>query len=128
MAARFTYSRWDGTQRGFDLDADGLFDELTDDLLYHGDVNSALRRMMQEGMRDRNSILRMHEVMAAVLEWIPAWEGDPESSERFRKYLRIGLILGTKAMYDRCTGVEIFRDERKGESPSDHVPVVAAFK
>ncbi len=54
MAARFTYSRWDGTQRGFDLDAEGLFDELTDDLLYHGDVNSALRRMMQEGMRDRN--------------------------------------------------------------------------
>jgi uncharacterized protein with von Willebrand factor type A (vWA) domain len=54
MPARFTYSRWDGTQRGFDLDADGLFDELTDDLLYHGDVNSALRRMMQEGMRDRN--------------------------------------------------------------------------
>ncbi|HVE18212.1 MAG TPA: hypothetical protein VNB52_03970, partial [Ilumatobacteraceae bacterium] len=54
MAARFTYSRWDGTQRGFDLDADSLFDELTDDLLYHGDVNSALRRMMQEGMRDRN--------------------------------------------------------------------------
>jgi uncharacterized protein with von Willebrand factor type A (vWA) domain len=54
MAARFRYSRWDGTQRGFDLDADVLFDELTDDLLYHGDVNSALRRMMQEGMRDRN--------------------------------------------------------------------------
>ncbi len=54
MAARFTYSRWDGTQRGFDLDADALFEELTDDLLYHGDVNSALRRMMQEGMRDRN--------------------------------------------------------------------------
>jgi uncharacterized protein with von Willebrand factor type A (vWA) domain len=54
MAARFTYSRWDGTQRGFELDADSLFDELTDDLLYHGDVNSALRRMMQEGMRDRN--------------------------------------------------------------------------
>ena len=41
-------------RRGFELDADGLFDELTDDLLYHGDVNRALRRMMQEGMRDRN--------------------------------------------------------------------------
>jgi uncharacterized protein with von Willebrand factor type A (vWA) domain len=54
MAARFTYSRWDGTQRGFDLDADALFDELTDELLYHGDVNAALRRMMQQGMRDRN--------------------------------------------------------------------------
>jgi hypothetical protein len=30
MAPRFTYSRWDGTQRGFDLDADLLFDQLTD--------------------------------------------------------------------------------------------------
>ncbi len=54
MAARFTYSRWDGTQKGFELDADTIFDGLTDDLLYHGDVNSALRRMMQEGFRDRN--------------------------------------------------------------------------
>jgi uncharacterized protein with von Willebrand factor type A (vWA) domain len=54
MANRFTYSRWDGTQKGFDLDADGLFEELTDDLLYHGDVNAALRRLMQQGMRDRN--------------------------------------------------------------------------
>ena len=52
MAPRFTYSRWDGTQRGFDLDADLLFDQLTDELLYHGDVNAALRRMMQDGMRD----------------------------------------------------------------------------
>jgi uncharacterized protein with von Willebrand factor type A (vWA) domain len=54
MASRFSYSRWDGTQRGFDLDADAVFEELTDELLYHGDVNSALRRMMQEGMTDRN--------------------------------------------------------------------------
>ena len=54
MARRFTYSRWDGTQKGFDLDAEGLFEDLTDDLLYHGDVNAALRRLMQEGMQDRN--------------------------------------------------------------------------
>ena len=51
MPPRFTYSRWDGTQRGFELDAELLFDQLTDELLYHGDVNAALRRMMQEGMR-----------------------------------------------------------------------------
>ena len=58
MAARrtsqWTYSRWDGTQKGFELDADSVFDALTDDLLYHGDVNSALRRMMQDGFKDRN--------------------------------------------------------------------------
>ena len=28
--------------------------EITDDLLYHGDLNNALRRMMQSGFRDRN--------------------------------------------------------------------------
>ncbi|MFK8024786.1 MAG: hypothetical protein AB8G26_12570, partial [Ilumatobacter sp.] len=52
MSPRFTYSAWDGTQTGFEFDADAAFDELTDELLYHGDVNAALRRMMQEGMQD----------------------------------------------------------------------------
>lgn len=54
MTSRFTYSRWDGTQSGFEFDADAAFDELTDELLYHGDVNAALRRMMQDGLRDQN--------------------------------------------------------------------------
>ena len=54
MGSRFTYSRWDGTQVGFELDADSVLSEITDDLLYHGDLNNALRRMMQSGFRDRN--------------------------------------------------------------------------
>src|SRR6185503_19617764 len=54
MSSRFTYSRWDGTQQGFELDGDALLEELTDELLYHGDVNAALRRMMHQGLRDRN--------------------------------------------------------------------------
>src|SRR3954470_11636024 len=48
------YSRWDGTQVGFELDADDILSEITDDLLYHGDLNAALRRMMQSGFRDQN--------------------------------------------------------------------------
>ena len=54
MASRFTYSRWDGTQRGFELDADLLLDELADDLTYHGDINTAMRKMMQDGLKDAN--------------------------------------------------------------------------
>src|SRR3954470_1583455 len=50
----FQYSRWDGTQVGFDLDADALLSEMSDDLLYHGDLNAALRRMLQQGFQDRN--------------------------------------------------------------------------
>src|SRR5919201_5186691 len=50
----FRYSRWDGSQTGFDLDADALLEEMSDDLLYHGDLNAALRRLLQQGLRDRN--------------------------------------------------------------------------
>src|SRR5687768_11812559 len=52
-ASRFRYSKWDGTQVGFDLDADAVLEEITDDLLYHGDLHAALRRLLQQGFRDR---------------------------------------------------------------------------
>lgn len=48
------YSRWDGTQVGFELDADSVLNEINDDLLYHGDLNAALRRLMNSGFDDRN--------------------------------------------------------------------------
>ena len=51
---RFDYSKWDGTQTGFELDADDILDQVTDDLLYHGDLNAALRRLLQSGMKDQN--------------------------------------------------------------------------
>src|SRR4051812_5601152 len=51
---RFSYSAWDGTQKGFDLDADAILAEISDDLIHHGDVNMALRRLLQHGFRDRN--------------------------------------------------------------------------
>jgi acetylornithine deacetylase/succinyl-diaminopimelate desuccinylase-like protein len=38
-----------------------------------------------EGTRDRNSILRMREVLDAVLAWIPNWEDDPENTFRGAK-------------------------------------------
>jgi len=54
MGVRFQYSRWDGTQQGFELDADAVIKEVTDELIHHGDPNAALRRIMQQGLRDRN--------------------------------------------------------------------------
>src|SRR3954470_7838975 len=63
MPIGFRYSRWDGTQAGFELDADDVLSEITDDLLYHGDLNAALRRLMQSGFRDQNG-----EPMAGLRE------------------------------------------------------------
>jgi uncharacterized protein with von Willebrand factor type A (vWA) domain len=54
VGQRYRYSRWDGTQKGFDFDAFDVLAELTDDLMYHGDPLAALRRLMQEGFEDRN--------------------------------------------------------------------------
>ncbi len=54
MAHRFRYSRWDGSQTGFDLDALDLLDRMSDHLARDGDPLAALRRLMEQGMRDRN--------------------------------------------------------------------------
>jgi len=48
-----------------------------------------------EGKRDQNSILRMHEVLAAVLEWIPQWEDDPANAYRGAKAIvNVGAVEG----------------------------------
>jgi acetylornithine deacetylase len=48
-----------------------------------------------EGKRDRNSILRMREVLDAVLEWIPTWEDDPDNAYRGAKAIvNVGALRG----------------------------------
>ncbi len=70
MPSRFNYSRWDGTQQGFDFDAQSLIDELTDDLVHHGDVNAALRKLMQDGMRNNRgeNLMGLREMMQKLRE------------------------------------------------------------
>ena len=65
MPTRLRYSRWDGTQVGFEFDADDVMAQLNDDLLYHGDINAALRKMLQQGFRDNNGerVAGMRELM-----------------------------------------------------------------
>jgi exodeoxyribonuclease-3 len=38
--------------------------------------------------------------------------------------MRIDFMLTSEALTERITAATIERDERKGELPSDHVPVV----
>jgi acetylornithine deacetylase len=48
-----------------------------------------------EGKRDQNSILRMRDVLDAVLDWIPSWEDDPENSYRGAKAIvNVGALQG----------------------------------
>ena len=54
MGTRFRYSIWDGTQTTSDIDAEDLLDSLSDDLLNFGDLQHAMRNLMQRGARDLN--------------------------------------------------------------------------
>jgi uncharacterized protein with von Willebrand factor type A (vWA) domain len=47
----FRYSRWDGSQNLPDFDADEALADMADDILGYGDLQSAMQRMMQQGMR-----------------------------------------------------------------------------
>ena len=65
MGRRFGYSRWDGTQIGFEPDAADVLTEMSDDLLYHGEVGAALRRLLQQGFRgaDNQRVVGLQELV-----------------------------------------------------------------
>lgn len=50
---RASYSRWDGSEDVGTEPADDLLRQLMDELLEHGDADQALRRLLQQGFRDR---------------------------------------------------------------------------
>jgi uncharacterized protein with von Willebrand factor type A (vWA) domain len=49
--SRYRYSRWDGTQDPFQVSAEEILDKLSPDLMSHGDIRTALRRLMQRGFQ-----------------------------------------------------------------------------
>ena len=42
--------------------------------------------------------------------------------------MRIDLVLTSKPLTEKLEFIVVDRNERKGEKPSDHAPVVADFK
>ncbi|MBI4236350.1 MAG: VWA domain-containing protein, partial [Chloroflexi bacterium] len=54
MSPGYTYSRWDGSQGVSDVNEDALLSEFSEGLLTRGDVSSALRSLVQRGLRTRS--------------------------------------------------------------------------
>ncbi|MFQ5933947.1 MAG: VWA domain-containing protein [Dehalococcoidia bacterium] len=52
----YKYSRWDGTQQPFQIAAEELLDELSKDLLTYGDLQTALRRLMERGVQTKQGM------------------------------------------------------------------------
>jgi uncharacterized protein with von Willebrand factor type A (vWA) domain len=62
---RYGYSRWDGTQRIEGLDADDILKALSDDYLENGNLQQAMKRLMQDGVRgeDGRRAMGLREMM-----------------------------------------------------------------
>src|SRR4030081_118194 len=70
----------------------GHFGSLWLRIRVHGNF---IHTAFSEGKRDQNSILRAHQVLDAVQEWIPTWEGDPANAYRGAKAIvNVGAIQG----------------------------------
>ncbi len=67
---RYGYSRWDGTQNIEGLEADDVLKALSDDYLENGNLQQAMRRLMQNGIpKDNgNKTMGLRELMQRMRE------------------------------------------------------------
>lgn len=78
---------------------------------------AALARLHSWGLID---LFRQQHDAAKVYSWWDYRAGDFHQG----RGLRIDLVLGTQAIADRLRWSVIDRNARKGQSPSDHAPVI----
>jgi exodeoxyribonuclease-3 len=76
-----------------------------------------LEALCDWGMVD---LFRQHHADGKLYSWWDYRAGDFHQG----RGLRIDLVLGTKSVSERCTFSVIDRNARKGQSPSDHAPVI----
>ena len=67
---RYGYSRWDGTQHIEGLDADDILNALSDEYMEEGNLQQALKRLMQEGVRtdDGRRTMGLQELLKRMRE------------------------------------------------------------
>lgn len=91
------------------------------EILFHPDERAAFARLVAWGLCDT---LRLHQQDGGLYSW---WDYRAMAFRRNLGY-RIDHILVTPPLATRCTAVTFARDLRKLPKPSDHIPVVAAFR
>ena len=102
-----------------DLDVKNL-DAWNSSVLCHEDARGAFQRVLDWGFVDT---FREQEPEAELYSW---WDYRRLGFQR-NDGLRIDFILATQPLVKKLEKAWIDRDERKGDKPSDHVPVLAEF-
>ncbi|MGA2617399.1 MAG: exodeoxyribonuclease III [Thermoguttaceae bacterium] len=92
-----------------------------DSVLCHPTSRAALEELLAWGLVD---VFRQRNPDGGQYSW---WDYRSLAFPR-NDGLRLDYILATGPLAARCTHAEIDRQERKGEKPSDHAPVIAVFE
>ena len=133
---RARYSRWDGSQEADELDADDVFGRLCDDLAQHGDLDQALRRVMQHGFLGSSGrqVAGLRELLERVRQRRAELTRDafsqlqaaisavpPEALQRAREMLADlnSLVERQRAGEDVQADFEQFRDRYADLLPGD---------
>ncbi len=90
-------------------------------VLFHPEVRQALAGLLSWGLTDT---FRLHNPQPGLYSW---WDYRMLAFPK-NQGLRIDHILASAPLADRCVGASIDRNEREGAKPSDHAPVIAAFR
>lgn len=96
-------------------------DKWRDKILCSVPERDALAKIMAPGLTD--ALRRFHDD-AGIYTW---WDFRTRGFQRDRG-LRIDHVLCSPSAMEACTGVEVDKEERGGEKPSDHAPVTATFE
>jgi exodeoxyribonuclease-3 len=95
-------------------------DRWKNSVLFHPEMTTAFQDLLALGLVDTT---RLHHGGDGPFTWwdyrmlaFPKGDG-----------LRIDHIFASRALASACTGVRVDREERKGEKPSDHAPLIAVF-
>jgi exodeoxyribonuclease-3 len=103
-----------------DLDIDRP-DEWVGSVISHPEVREGLKGLIHWGLVD---VFRQKHPEGKVYSF---WDYR-NLDFPLNNGLRIDHILATAPLAARCLSATIDRDERKGDKPSDHAPVVAVFQ
>ncbi len=120
LARRARYSRWDGTQRLADLDADEILAAVSDDLMAEGDLAEALRRLMERGWRSgdtsRPDLAGLQDLMDRLVR----------RREELRDRFQLGDVLGDirreleEIVAQERAGVEARLERAAAPTDGDH--------
>lgn len=89
--------------------------------LYNDEMTAAFQRLLDWGLVDA---FRLVHPEAGLYSW---WDYRQLGFQR-NDGLRIDHVLVTRPLAERVTGAWIDRDERKGDKPSDHAPLVVDLR